>query len=114
MFKPMAKSLKAEKNLAKEVKALAKSERSLELELAKEIKLLSKEIRRMKDMEVIQIFKNKWKFLGYSLLKGIMVGFGSVLGATVFLSIFIYLLSQISFVPVVGEFVRDIIQQINK
>ena len=46
------------------------------------------------------------------MLKGIMVGFGSVLGATVFLSIFIYLLAQISFVPIVGDFVNDVIRQI--
>lgn len=109
----LKKQLKAEKSLAKEVKALAESERSLELELAKEIRLLSKEIQRMKDMEVIQIFKNKWKFLGYSFLKGIMVGFGSVLGATVFLSIFIYILTEISAIPILGDFVKDIIQQIN-
>lgn len=99
--------------LVKEVERLASSERSLELELAKEIKELTREITRMKDMEVIQIFKNKWRFLGMSLLKGIAVGFGSVLGATVFIYIFIHLLAQMSVVPVIGDFVNDIINQIN-
>lgn len=99
--------------LIKEVHHLAQSERSLELELAKEIKLLSKEIARMKEMEVIQIFKNKWKFLGMSLLKGIMVGFGSVLGATIFIYIFVYLLAQLSVIPVIGDLVKDVITEVN-
>lgn len=107
-------NLHTDSDLIKEVHGLARSERSLELELAREIKELTKEISRMKDMEVIQIFKNKWKFLGMSLLKGIMVGFGSVLGATVFIYLFIKLMAQISFVPVIGDYVKDIITQINK
>jgi len=46
------------------------------------------------------------------MVKGIMVGFGSVLGATVFLSIFIYILAQISLVPIVGDFVKDVMSSI--
>lgn len=98
--------------LIKEVHNLAESERKLELELAKEIRLLSAEIKRIKDMEVIKIFRHPWKFLWLSLVKGIMVGFGSVLGATIFLSLFIYILAQISFVPIVGDFVKDVMGQI--
>ena len=103
---------RAKANLAKEIKNLAASERHLEIELAKEIKALSREIKKIKSMEVIKIFARPWKFLWLALLKGIMVGFGSVLGATVFLSIFVYILSQISLVPFVGGFVTDVIQEI--
>jgi len=98
--------------LIKEVHNLAESERKLELELAHEIRLLAAEIKRIKDMEVIKIFRHPWKFLWLSLVKGIMVGFGSVLGATIFLSLFIYILAQISFVPIVGDFVKDVMGQI--
>lgn len=105
--------LKTDDKLIKEVHHLAVSERSLEIELAKEIKLLSKEIARMKDMEVIQVFKNKWKFLGFSLLKGIMIGFGSVLGATLFIYIFVNLLSQLSVIPVIGDWIKDVITEVN-
>lgn len=105
-------SFSRDPELIKEVRHLAESERSLELELAREIKLLSREIKKMKSMEVIKIFKHPWKFLGLSMVKGIMVGFGSVLGATVFLSIFIYVLAQISFVPIVGDFVQDVMGSI--
>jgi len=101
-----------DKKLEKEIHDLASAERNLEVELAREIKVLSKEIRRMKDMEVIQIFKQPWRFMGFCLLKGILIGFGSVLGATIFLSLFVYLLAQISLVPIVGDFVKDVIETI--
>jgi len=105
---------KQTQNLTKEIRHLAESERSLELELARELKALSKEVKNIRSMEVIKIFRHPWKFLGLSLVKGIMVGFGSVLGATVFLSIFLYLLAQISFVPIVGEFVQEVMGQIEQ
>jgi hypothetical protein len=84
----------------------------LELELSKEVKELTKEITKLKDLELIQVLKHPWRLMGLSLLKGIMVGFGSVLGATVLVALFVYILSQISLVPVVGDFVKDIIQEI--
>lgn len=84
----------------------------LEIELSKEVKILTKEITKLKDLEFIQVLKHPWRLMGLSLLKGIMIGFGSVLGATVLVALFVYLLSQISLVPVLGDFVKDIIQEI--
>lgn len=83
-----------------------------EKELAKEVKELSKEICKLKDMEYMKIFKNPWKFMWFSFLKGLMVGFGSILGASVLVGVFVYILAQISLVPVVGDFVEKILTQI--
>lgn len=95
-------------------KSVAKSasQTRLEKELSAELKDLTKEVRKLKKLEFIQVFKHPWKFMGFSLLKGLMVGLGSVLGATVGVAIFVYLLSQISFVPIVGDFVEEIITEI--
>ena len=41
-----------------------------------------------------------------------MVGLGSVIGATVLVGVLIYVLAQISFVPIVGDFVEEIVQEI--
>lgn len=81
-------------------------------ELTKQVKELTKEIGKLKNMEFIQVFKHPWKFLWFSFLKGLMVGFGSVLGASVLVGLFIFLLGQISFVPYLGDFVEDIISQV--
>lgn len=91
----------------------ASSKTSTESQLAKEVQELSKEIRKLKGMDVFRVFTNPWKFMGLALLKGVMVGFGSVLGASVVVGIFVYLLSQISFVPYVGDFVEQIVTEIN-
>lgn len=83
-----------------------------ETELAKGIKELTKEIQKLKDSEFLQVFKNPWKFIFFSFLKGLMIGFGSILGASVLVGIFVYILGQISFVPVIGDFIKDIVLQI--
>ena len=45
-------------------------------------------------------------------LKGAAFGLGSVAGAGIVLSLIIYLLSQIQFVPILGDFIKDILTQI--
>lgn len=83
-----------------------------EIELTKEVKILTKEINKLKDSEFLKVFAHPWKFMGFSLLKGMMVGLGSIIGATVLVGLLIYLLSKISLVPIIGDFVKDIINQI--
>ena len=83
-----------------------------EKELANEVKKLTKEVRKLKDLEFLRVFKHPWKFMWFSFLKGLMVGFGSILGASVLVGFFVYLLAQISFVPYVGDFVEDILLQV--
>lgn len=80
--------------------------------LTREVRELTKEIARLKDMDFMQVFNRPIKFFFYSFMKGLMVGLGSVLGASVLVALLIYLLTKISFVPIVGDFVKDIVQQI--
>ncbi len=82
-------------------------------ELAKELKKLAKEVHRLKELEFIQILKHPWKLMGYSFLKGAMVGFGSIVGAGILIAVFFYLVSQISLVPVIGEFVQEVVGQLD-
>jgi hypothetical protein len=84
----------------------------VETQLAKEVKTLSKEIRKLKNQEFLRVFKNPWRFMWYSFLKGLMVGFGSVMGASVLVGIFFFLVAQISFVPILGDFIEEIIVQV--
>jgi len=88
------------------------SAKTEEAKLAKEIKELSKEVRKLKNLDFLRVLKNPWKFMLFSFLKGLMVGFGSILGASVLVGGFVFLIAQVSFVPVLGDFVEDIIAQI--
>lgn len=80
--------------------------------LATQVNELTKEISKLKNQEFMQVFARPWKFIWFSFLKGLMIGFGSVLGASVLVAIFIYVLAQIRLVPVLGDFVQDVIDQI--
>lgn len=91
----------AELQLVKEVK-----------ELVKESRTLAKEVKNLKDLEFVQILKRPWRFLLLSFGKGLMVGFGSVLGASLVVGIFFYIIAQISLVPIVGDFVNKVMSQI--
>ncbi len=91
----------------------AKSKKlQLEKELAKELKDLAKEIKKIKSLDYLKVFNNPFKFMWFAFLKGLMVGFGSVLGASVLVGGFIFLLAQVSFVPILGDFIEEIIAQI--
>ncbi len=81
--------------------------------LTKELTSLARQIRRMKNLEFIRVFKEPKRFFAFSFLHGVIVGFGSVIGATLGVAIFIYLLTQISLVPIIGSYVEKVLEEIN-
>ena len=86
---------------------------AVDKELIKEMQTLSKEVRKLKNLEFVKILNHPLKFMWFSFLKGVMVGFGSVLGASVLVAVFVYILAQISFVPILGDFVDDMFKELN-
>lgn len=87
-------------------------QKHVELQLAKEVKLLTKEVTRLHDCEFLKVFAHPWKFMGFSFLKGLMIGLGTVLGATVLVAIVAFLLAQMRFVPIIGNFIEEVITHI--
>ena len=53
-----------------------------------------------------------WKVLSISLFRGLFSGLGWVLGATILVSLLTYTLSQIEFIPILGEWVSQLINEI--
>ena len=49
-----------------------------------------------------------------SLVRGLASGLGWIIGATILVSVLTYMLSQIEFVPILGDWVSSIIEQIEK
>lgn len=89
---------------------LAKSETAL----AKRMQQLGTTIERIEKLQPFAIMRNRKHFLWYSFLHGIMVGFGSVLGASLLIAFFIFLLKQIQFAPLIGSFVQSILEHMNR
>lgn len=51
-----------------------------------------------------------WKAFYINLIRGIAFGFGGVLGATLVVAAFIYILGKIQFVPLIGDFVQNLLE----
>ena len=77
--------------------------------LEREIALLRKEVARLNDHRFVQIHRSTPRLLWFQLLRGLAFGLGSVVGATILVSVLVYTLSSIDFVPVVGEWAAKVI-----
>ncbi len=102
----------AKKTQVKEQKLIVQ-QTALEKELTKDLADLTKQIRRLKDLEFVQVLKKPRRMLWLSFLKGVAVGFGSVIGASLVVGVFIFVLSKLSLVPVIGDAVTSVLQEID-
>ena len=62
-------------------------------------KRLADALEELKDHNFMKIHESAWKFMYYNLLRGLAIGLGSVVGATVLVTIFIQILAQFEFIP---------------
>ena len=77
-------------------------------ELIKEIQTLRAEVERLNGHRFFRIHDSFWRMLANALARGLMMGLGTVIGATLLLSILVWTLSQIEFIPIVGEWAKEI------
>ena len=73
---------------------------------------LNKNIKEFSNHNFFKIHSSFWKILLVSLLRGLASGLGWVLGATILVSLLTYTLSQIEFIPILGEWVSQLINEI--
>lgn len=74
-----------------------------------EIADLRQEVNRLNNHRFIKVHNSIPKLILFQLYRGIAFGLGGVLGATVFLSITVWSLSQIDFVPIIGDWAKELI-----
>ncbi|MBF97231.1 MAG: hypothetical protein CFH34_01112 [Alphaproteobacteria bacterium MarineAlpha9_Bin4] len=73
---------------------------------------LDKSITKLNNHNFLKIHSSFWKIILVSLFRGLASGLGWVLGATILVSLFTYALSQIEFIPILGEWVSRLIKEI--
>ena len=76
------------------------------------IKSLEKSLNKILKHNFFKIYSSFWKLLLISLLRGLASGLGWVLGATILVSLLTYTLSQIEFIPILGDLVSRLISEI--
>ena len=77
-----------------------------------EIKKLSEAIKSLNNNNIFKIYNSTKKILFVSFIKGLASGLGWIIGATILVSLLTYILSQIEFIPILGDIVSQLIQEI--
>ena len=74
---------------------------------------LTKEVETLNQHRFIRVQNSVWRMVLYQLGRGLAFGLGSVLGATIVVSIVAWFISQIEFIPLIGEWASEILKQID-
>lgn len=82
--------------------------------LSDEIALLKEELGKLTSHRFMRIQNSFWRLLLYQITNGLMMGLGTVLGATILVSFLAYFLSQIELMPIIGEWATQILEQIEQ
>lgn len=83
-----------------------------EEQLSAEVRALRAEVERMNNHRFIRLHDSLLKLGLFQLYRGLAFGLGSVLGATILVSWVIYMLGSIDFIPVLGDWATQIIDEI--
>lgn len=78
--------------------------------LQEEVASLRRELARLNRHRFIQVHNSIPRLILFQLYRGLAFGLGTVLGATVILSIVVWSLSQINFIPVIGDWASQVLE----
>tara|TARA_X000000368_G_C22834302_1_gene624793 strand:- start:398 stop:664 length:267 start_codon:yes stop_codon:yes gene_type:complete len=76
------------------------------------INRLESAVRKLSEHYFFRMNESVWTIIWFSLLRGLAFGLGTVLGATILVYVLVLFLSQIEFIPIIGEWSARIIEQI--
>lgn len=71
-------------------------------------------LAKLNSHKLVTVYDSTARLLWLHFLKGCAFGLGSVVGAGIVVSIIAYLLSKIEFLPIIGEWVKLILLEINR
>jgi hypothetical protein len=77
-----------------------------------EVRALREELAHLRRHRMFVLYQSVPRVLFFRFLSGMAVGLGTVIGATVLLSLIVWALSQIEFVPIIGEWAVQVATEI--
>lgn len=80
--------------------------------LTEEVGALRRELARLNSHRFIKLHNSLPKLLYFQFMRGLALGLGTVVGASVLVSFVVYMLSTIDFVPILGDWAADVAKQI--
>ena len=83
------------------------------VDLSAEVRALRDEVAQMNNHRFIRLHDSLFKLGLFQLYRGLAFGLGSVLGATILVSVVVYMLRSVDFIPVIGDWAQQIIDQLD-
>ncbi len=80
--------------------------------LLEEVAGLRREVARLNGHRFIQVHNSIPRLILFQLYRGLAFGLGTVLGASLLLSILVWSLSQINFIPIIGDWATEVLETI--
>lgn len=65
-------------------------------------------IENLSKKRVVNVYESKFKFFWYNIYRGMLTGFGSVIGATVLIALVLHFSQYFINWPVIGDFLKNI------
>lgn len=89
-------------------------ETALENATVQELRSVRKELETLNRHRFVRMHNSLVRLLVFNFLRGLAFGLGTVVGASVLLSLVVWSLSQIEFLPIIGEWASEIARQMRE
>ncbi len=76
------------------------------------LQTLTREVERLNNHRFIRVQNSFWRSIAFQFMRGLAFGLGSVMGATILVSLLAWWVSQFEFLPIVGDWAAQIAKQI--
>ncbi|MDP5347086.1 MAG: DUF5665 domain-containing protein [Paracoccaceae bacterium] len=77
------------------------------------MRTLAREVERLNAHRFIKVHNSIWRLVGFQFLRGLAFGLGSVLGASILVSVLAWWVSQFEFLPIIGEWASELAKEID-
>lgn len=74
---------------------------------------LTTELETLNKHRFIRVHNSLWRLILFQFTRGLAFGLGSVLGASILVSLVVWWLAQFEFIPIIGDFTNQLIDWID-
>lgn len=79
-----------------------------------ELAALRGQLATLNANRALRIHGSWWRLMWFNFLRGIALGLGTVVGATILVSVAAYFLTKIDFIPIIGDWAAEIAAEIQQ
>ena len=81
-------------------------------DLARDTARLADAIEGFAEHRFVRLYQSPLRMIGFQFARGLAFGLGTVIGASALVSVLVLFLSQFEFIPIIGNWATQIIQEI--